>query len=297
MSGSYVGVGCIIEEDKTVDMIQEKPIITAPTSTTLWGLFRRFGQNISLTLVLVVVESILDLLFPLFIGFAINGLLSQSYWGIGALGGLGVLALLVGSGRRFYDTRAYASIYTTLSAEMVEREQRKESSISAVSARASLLTEFVEFLENSMPAIVTSTIGLVGILVIIFNLNLPVFWASIALFGLMVAVYLVSGRHNFRYNKEYNDELENRVTALTTQDMGVIGTHFQTVMRWNIKLSDLENGQLYRDLAGDYWAAGLCAHCGGRRWGDQLWPRFFGTDVRLPVCGKRSLTARFSSNR
>jgi len=57
---------------------------------------------------------------------------------------------------------------------------------------------------------------------------------------LMVVVYLLSGKWNFRFNKNYNDALENQVTALSTQDMGVIGNHFKAVMRWNIKLSDLE---------------------------------------------------------
>jgi len=150
------------------------------------------------------------------------------------------LALIVGSSRRFYDTRAYSSIYVALSSEMVEREQKKDSNLSTISARASLLTEFVEFLENSMPGIVTSLIGLVGILAIIFTLNLSVFGACIALFFLMMLVYLLSGKWNFRFNKNYNDALENQVTALSTQDMGVIGNQFKAVMRWNIKLSDLE---------------------------------------------------------
>lgn len=207
---------------------------------SLLGLFGRFKKKISLTLFLVVAEALLDLLFPLFIGFAINSLLDQSYIGIAALAILGVLALLVGSGRRFYDTRAYSSIYVTLSTEMVEREQAKDTALSTISARASLLTEFVEFLENSMPTIVTSVIGLFGILAIIFTLNLSVFGACIALFVLMVTVYLLSGKLNFRFNKNYNDELENQVAALDSKDMGVISNHFKTVMRWNIKLSDLE---------------------------------------------------------
>ena len=211
-----------------------------PTNVTFLGLFRRFKKKISLTLLLVMAESILDLFFPLFIGFAINGLLEQSYIGVLALAILGVLALLVGSGRRFYDTQTYAAVYTTISTEMVAREQDKNSTVSTISARASLLTEFVEFLENSLPMIVTSLIGLFGILIIIFSLNSPVFVACIGLLLLVVVVYLLSGKWNFRYNKQYNDELEKQVTALSTQDIGVIENHFKMVMRWNIKLSNLE---------------------------------------------------------
>ena len=72
---------------------------TAPSPTiTFQGLFRRFKKKISLTLLLVVAEASLDLLFPLFIGFTINSLLDQSYTGVAALAVLGILALLVGSG-------------------------------------------------------------------------------------------------------------------------------------------------------------------------------------------------------
>ena len=73
-----------------------------PQNFPLLRLFRRFWKKISLTTFLVVTESILDLLFPLFIGFAINSLLDKNYAGVTALGGLGVMALLIGSGRRYF---------------------------------------------------------------------------------------------------------------------------------------------------------------------------------------------------
>ena len=207
---------------------------------SITGLLSRFKGKVSLTLLLVLAESILNLLYPLFIGFAINGLLEQDFYGVYMLGGLGVLTLAVGSGRRFYDTRAYSDIYIRISDEMVAREQAKESSISKISARASLLTEFVEFLENSMPMILESIIGVLGVLVIIFTLNLSVFWASIGLFFLMVSIYLLSGKANFSFNEQYNNEIENQVEVLASQDMGIIRKHFKAVMHWNIKLSDLE---------------------------------------------------------
>lgn len=210
------------------------------TNVSITGLLSRFKGKISFTLFLVLAESILSLLYPLFIGFAINGLLEKDLGGIYMLGGLGVLGLVVGSGRRFYDTRAYSDIYVKISDEMVTREQAKESSISKISARASLLTEFVEFLENSMPMILESIIGVLGVLIIIFTLNLSVFWASIGLFALMIAIYLLSGKANFRFNEKYNNEIENQVEALVSQDMGIIRKHFKAVTHWNIKLSDLE---------------------------------------------------------
>lgn len=204
------------------------------------GLLSRFKGKVLLTLSLVLAESILTLLYPLFIGFAINGLLEQDLGGVYMLGGLGGLALAVGSGRRFYDTRAYSDIYVKISDEMVSKEQAKGSTVSKISARASMLTEFVEFLENSMPMIFESLIGVLGVLVIILTLNLSVFWASIGLFAFMIVIYLFSGKLNFRLNEGYNNEIENQVEALVSQDVGIIREHFKAVTHWNIKLSDLE---------------------------------------------------------
>lgn len=204
------------------------------------ALISRFRWKISLTLLLVLSESVLSLLFPLFIGFAINGLLEESFQGIYQLAGLGLLALIVGSGRRFYDTRAYSDIYVKISDEVVAREHAAGKSISTVSARASLLTEFVEFLENSMPMILESLIGVVGILVIIFGLNLSVFWASIALLVLVFVVYWFSAKANFRFNEGFNNQLEEQVDVLESRERGLIRKHFRAVANWNIKLSDLE---------------------------------------------------------
>lgn len=211
-----------------------------PGNISITRLLSRFKGKVSFTMFLVLTESILGLLYPLFIGNAINGLLVQDFSGVYMLGGLGVLALVVGSGRRFYDTRAYSDIYIKISHEMVVKEQAKDSSISKISARASLLTEFVEFLENSMPMILESIIGVLGVLAIIFALNLSVFWASVGLFILLILIYLLSGKSNFRFNEKYNNEIESQVDALVSLDMDIIRKHFRAVTHWNIKLSDLE---------------------------------------------------------
>lgn len=218
----------------TTLQLQSKPTIS------LRSLFGRFKWKISWTLTLVLLESLLDLLFPLFIGFAINGLLAQSYMGVIQLATLGFALLIIGSGRRYYDTRTYAAIYTTTASEMVEQEHERKTAVSAIAARATLLTEFVEFLENSLPLIITSLIGIVGILLIIVTLNLSVFAACLALLILMVLVYLTTAKKNFQFNQNYNDQLEKQVDSLASKDFPLIKTHFNTVMRWNIKLSDLE---------------------------------------------------------
>ena len=207
---------------------------------SLWALVRRFPWRVGVTVGLVLIESVIELLLPLFIGLAINDLLRDSSGGLVALGVLGGAALLVGSARRFVDTRAYTGMYEVIAAEMVEREQRRGTETSRVAARTTLLGEFVEFLEDSMPQIVSAAIGTVGTLVIIAGLDTEVLFACLGLFVLLVLTYWASARRNFALNRGYNDELERQVAAIDSRDDERIGLHFRALMRWNRRLSDLE---------------------------------------------------------
>lgn len=219
---------------KTNDHIDSFP------SLSLKSIFARFKWRISFTLSLVTIETLLELLYPLFIGWAINDLLNDSYGGIYLLTGLGVITVLMGSARRFYDTRIYAHIYQIITPEMVISEKARKQSISTISARSGLLTEFVEFLENSLPEVITAIIGLAGVLLIISTLNISVFFACLTLLGLVTLVYLITGSLNYRLNAGYNTELENQVETIKDPDTKRLKAHFKRLMRWNIKLSDLE---------------------------------------------------------
>ncbi len=203
-------------------------------------LVSRFRWRVLATAALVIAEAIVDLLFPLFIGIAINGLLNDSRGGVIALGALSIGAVVVGSVRRLYDTRVYSQIYETTAREMVATEFAQGTSVSVVAARTTLLVEFVEFLENSMPMIVTNVINVIGILVIVATIELSVFAACLGVFLLMVGVYWATGRRNHRLNKGYNDELERQVAALSLRSDVSTARHFGALMQWNIRLSDLE---------------------------------------------------------
>lgn len=207
---------------------------------TLGALLKQFWGKISFTLLLVILDAAINLLFPLFMGFAINDLLESKFDGLIALAVLGFASLIIGSGRRIYDTRAYAGIYRTVVGALVAKEQQKKSSVSKAAARVSLFTELVEFLENAFPQIVNSLIALVGTLGIIFSLNRTIFIACLISSLFVLIIYGLSERYNFKLNKGYNDALEQQVDVLESADKEKIATHFKNIMRWNIKLSDFE---------------------------------------------------------
>ncbi|TPH15721.1 ABC transporter six-transmembrane domain-containing protein [Litorilituus lipolyticus] len=209
-------------------------------SHTLKAIISRFKWQILLTLSVVVIEAVLGIFYPLLIGIAINKLLEESYQGIYWLTALGVASLVIGTFRRFYDTRIYSKIYRKTVTSMVASEHNKARAVSAISARSNLMTEFVEFLEDSMPEIVQSFIAIIGVSIIIALLNIKIFFACLALLLLILLIYAITGKKNFCLNKGYNDELEQQVHAIESKDNTTSQKHFNALMRWNIALSDLE---------------------------------------------------------
>ena len=202
------------------------------------ALLKRFGGRIALTLTLVVLEAVGWTLFPLVIGRAINGILADSARGLYEFAGLGIAAMGVAIARRLVDSRAYARIYARLGEELVGRQS--EDSTSTTIARIGMLREIVEFFENSLPNLITSVIGLAGTILILSLLNLPVFLGCLAVIGVTVVLYALTGRLTTRYNKGLNDEHERQVDIVKTADAARAGRHLRDLMRWKIKLSDLE---------------------------------------------------------
>ncbi len=210
------------------------------TTTSFGSLFLRFRWRISLTLTLVVVESSLEVLYPLLIGFAINDLLAERYDGLIHLGILGVTSVLIGSSRRYYDTRIYSGIYRLVAVELVEREQAAGTSVSRTSAHTNLLTEFVDFLEDTIPELIGALVAVVGILVVTAGLSLPVFFGCLALFLLVILVYTITAGRNYRLNAGYNNQFEETVDAIASKRRDRLTNHFHRIMQWNVRLSDLE---------------------------------------------------------
>ncbi|MEM9327918.1 MAG: ABC transporter six-transmembrane domain-containing protein, partial [Bacteroidota bacterium] len=76
-----------------------------------------------ITLVMVLLEAGLFVLFPLLIGRAIDETIAGSYSGAIALGLLGLVTLLVGAFRRFYDSRVYAKLYRRLGGDLASQKE------------------------------------------------------------------------------------------------------------------------------------------------------------------------------
>ena len=213
---------------------------TNDTTVSLRRLFASHRWRILLTWGLVLLEAAAMLMFPLVMGIAIDGMLQQRYFGLGLLGGLGAFAVLVGALRRFYDTRVYSKIYARVAEQIVAHEHRRKTEVSAITPRTNMATEFVEFLENSLPEIINCVIGLVGALLMISFLQLDSFFACLAATVVIVIIYAATSGRTLRLNQGANDESERRVDVIGRNDRQEVSGHFRQMMRWNIRLSGLE---------------------------------------------------------
>ncbi len=201
-------------------------------------ILKEYKLKFGFTFLLLLLEAGISILFPLFIGYAIDSAIQGNHYGAIQLGLLGLASLIVGVGRRVFDSRFYAKVYQKIGARIVIKIENDKSSMK--SARLGMIRELVEFLENALPQLINSVIGLVGVVVILATLNLPVFFGSLIATVLIFLVYWLSSERTLRFNKHSNDEFEKQVDVIATNNEKELKFHLKEMMKWNIKLSDLE---------------------------------------------------------
>ena len=135
-------------------------------------LMKRFRGRIALTWIIVIVENVLLALLPLFIGRAIDALLERRSGALWEISLVMAALILVSVGRRIYDTRAYGTMRVWFGAELVRRSGA--GPVSRVNARLDMSREFVDFLEQHVPGLMTAVVQVVVSVAILwhFNVNL-----------------------------------------------------------------------------------------------------------------------------
>jgi hypothetical protein len=203
-------------------------------------IFLQYKFKISFTLFLVILENILYLLFPLFLGFAINGLIKDDLYWLIALTSLGISDMLISSIRRFFDTRLYGQIFQDLTPGVIEKEHKKTSKVSSVSARVDMLEELIDYFEDILPEIIGSLISLGGTMIILYFLNLDIFIMSLMVLFLVMIIYRLSKKRTKILHKNLNDIKETQVDIIKENSRPHSRLFAKKVMRCYINISDLE---------------------------------------------------------
>lgn len=205
---------------------------------SLLAIFKRYRWRISFTMLLVLAEAGSMLLLPLVIGYAIDDLINNSYTGVWQLTAVSLGVLISGSLRRFYDTRLYSGIYVDISSETADGDQTSDTS--TLNARVLMLKELVEFFENSFPELIVSLTGLVGTVTILYSLDFEIFLGCLAVLVLIIVTFAITSKRTTSLNHHFNNTLEEQVTVIENRAQQPVRGFMTALMRWNIKLSDLE---------------------------------------------------------
>lgn len=204
---------------------------------TVAGIWETYRMKISGTLSLLLVERLLGVAVPFVLGLAINDLIAGSFRGVWILIGLEIVALSIGTGRRLYDTRVYAGIYTDIADSTAKKI---DIDVSRRAARLGLARELVDFFEWELPELFAAIVGIVGAFVMLTYM-LPVIGGLSVVVGLIVfGIFAVSRSRIFGLNKLLNNELERQVTMLEAERPFTRRRHLSRLARWRIHLSDLE---------------------------------------------------------
>jgi len=129
-------------------------------------------------------------------------------------------------------------VYQNFGIEIMARMKREKPSVK--SARLGMVGELVEFLENSFPELINTMIGLLGVIVLIGAMNLSIFYGCLLVTLIVFLIYWMSSDQTSKLNESSNDEMEKQVDIISAKDEVSLGFHLKNMMKWNIKLSDLE---------------------------------------------------------
>lgn len=172
---------------------------------------KRNKRQLFLTFLLVAMENLMAILYPLFAGFAINAVVKGDV--LHALSYAVVVFVMwtIGMLRRRVDTRVFTKIYAEMAVPMIINQRNKGNDASAVAARVALSREFVDFFELHLPIFITSLVSIVGALVMLLFLEI---WVGIlGLFIMFILVLWIPrlAKINDKLYSKLNNRLENEV--------------------------------------------------------------------------------------
>jgi len=201
-------------------------------------LLRMFRGSIGVTWLLTLCETTMTALAPLFIGFAIDGLLENDLSALLNLAGLLGALILVGVIRRIFDTRAYGTIRVELGKEQAARAGN--GSVSTTNARLGMGRELVDFLEEQIPQLFGSFVQLGAALIILWSFHPMLFVSALTTGILTLLIYAAVHRRFFLLNGDLNGQMERQVGILSSSSSRMLFLHLLKLRKAEVRISDTE---------------------------------------------------------
>ena len=202
---------------------------------TLLSVFR---WRVILTWLLILSETSLTVLIPLFIGFAIDGLLSGEFQSFVHLGALMIALTLIGVIRRVYDTRVYGTIRVELGKALAARFSNLP--ISSLNARIGMGRELADFLEEILPSAIAGVVQFVVSVILLFYFSPVLTLSACGVLVGMISVYALFHSTFWQWNRALNEQMEHQVSVLEQRRERPLLVHLKKMRRFEVKLSDTE---------------------------------------------------------
>lgn len=196
-------------------------------------------KKLAATFMLVALENILILLYPLVGSFAVNAVLAGNTLKALVYAVMVWVIWTVGSARRAVDTRVFVRIYAQLAVPAILNQKQKGTTSSAA-AHANLARQFVNFFEEHLPILVTALFSVVGAVVMLLMIE---FWSGVvALVILSVFAMILPGytRMNDRLYFKLNNRIENEVDVIERSQSGELLKHYDLLSKIRIAISNRE---------------------------------------------------------
>lgn len=199
---------------------------------------KRSKGRVIITWLIVLLENLLLALTPLFMGFAIDGLLNGQLDELWVLGGILVCLVFVAVGRRIYDTRVYSAMRLRLGSDVATRHMSMD--VSALNARLDMSRELIDFLELEAPETLTAIIQIVISLIILTIFNVKLGISSAAVIVAMLLFYALFHKRFFDLNAKLNSQTEKQVAVLGERRRLSVFRHLRSLRSAEVSISDTE---------------------------------------------------------
>jgi hypothetical protein len=213
-------------------MLNEGPL-------TVLALLRAFRWRITLTWLLILCETALTALVPLFIGFAIDGLLANDTEALFQLIAVLAVLIVVSVIRRTYDTRVFGTVRVEMGKAQAARAANLP--ISTLNARLGMGRELADFLEADLPLAMTSFVQLIISLIVLYIFDPMLALAGASSVAIMLVIYSLSHARFYRLNGQLNQQTEQQVGILETRKPQRLMTHLTRLRGIEVRISDTES--------------------------------------------------------
>ncbi|QFT74052.1 ABC transporter six-transmembrane domain-containing protein [Ruegeria sp. THAF33] len=205
---------------------------------TIGTLLSVFRWRVGITWFLILSETALTVLIPLFIGFAIDGLLSGQFQPFVHLGAVMVALTLIGVIRRIYDTRVYGTIRVELGKALAARFSNLP--ISSLNARIGMGRELADFLEEILPSAISGIMQFVVSAILLFYFSPVLALSACGVLVGMICIYALFHSTFWQWNRALNEQMEHQVSILEQRRVRPVLVHLTKLRRFEVKLSDTE---------------------------------------------------------